>query len=285
MNNGTYGPADYAFYRQEFSTFHADTDCETRLWPFIPQGLPDIFHARQQNGQWFVTADSRSALASDWIDTWDMATDLQRATRLLIPEMARVLCYRLECPGPASAGELFSQQFAPWFHLDVLRSRFCRIYRVIQVLRGYCNYATTHRGFSRGCPAPTSSPIAFPFMLGIYWSTDIYGNFADCTLAAPYRLHLLPFYGTAEGPSELEPCTPDRQFIKSSPPPDEYLDKPLAARLIPPSEPLPSLPDFIVIEGQRKNVPPPTPGLREEGINVGSKLQPWLAEIDPRFDT
>ncbi|KAF9509156.1 hypothetical protein BS47DRAFT_1365435, partial [Hydnum rufescens UP504] len=239
------GPSDYSVYQQEFAQINGDPNHETRLWPFIPFGIPQTFLARHANTQWYITVESQRALARDWTDIWDMAMDLQHVTRLLIPDMARVLRYCLESPKAVAAEDLFTQQFSPWFHLDVLHACYYRIYRVIQVLRGYCNYTTIHKGFTRGQTAPTATAIPFPFPLGILWSNNDYGPYTDCSLTTPYCLHQVLFYSTSIGELEIDPVALDHKFITSHPPPDDYLNNPLAAHLITALEEIPSLPGKV----------------------------------------
>jgi hypothetical protein len=81
-NNGTYGLTDYSICRQDFAMIHEDLNCETRLWPFIPRDFPNMFQARESNGQRFVTSLSRKALATLWLEVWDKAIALQATTRL-----------------------------------------------------------------------------------------------------------------------------------------------------------------------------------------------------------
>lgn len=236
LGNSTYRLSDYSLYRQDITSIHEGSSPKTHLWPFIPQFGPQSFLAHEVNGQWFIMADSRRVLAADWIEVWDKATLIQETTRLEIPTMARILCYQLECPNPCSATDMFQHQFAPWFHIDVLWARYTRIHCIIQVLRGYCNFAAVHQGFKWDSPPPATMATPYPYQLSIYWPTHTYGSPKDSTLATPYQVHQLPFYVSIEEPLGLWLDPLIKEFNTSQPPPVKFLDKPLATCLVPATE-------------------------------------------------
>jgi hypothetical protein len=239
-DNGIYCGHDFGYERLPLERYHDTGNVETRLWPFIPWRALVHFEAYKANSQWSVKKNAMTQLVNDWFEAWDCAVELERETRLRIPEMARVLRYRLESPN-VDREDTFACQFAPWFHQDVLRARFARIGRVTQVVRGYCNYATVHRDFSPGKPAPVSTPWPFPSPIGVLWADDDESTFRTSPVARPYRVHHLGFYPSAN-PVAKEIARTYEDIFDFQPAVDEYLAVPFAAHLIPLEEDIPSFP-------------------------------------------